>query len=98
MPFTPESATLVTLSSSELLNSSHLVYVRFAPHCSAIKNMKTAELTELTACEMETVSGGNLQNGTRKPKLGKLILFLLLLLLHKKHRDSAPTPERMQEV
>ena len=60
--------------------------------------MKTAELTELTASEMETVSGGNIQNGTRKPKLGKLIVFLLLLLLHKKHRDSAPTPERMQEV
>jgi hypothetical protein len=56
--------------------------------------MKTAELTELTPSEMETVSGGNIQNGTRKPKLLKL-LFLLLLLL-KKHRDSAPT--RMQEV
>ena len=60
--------------------------------------MKTSEPTELTACEMETVSGGNIQNGTRKPKFGKLIVFLLLLLLHKKHRDSAPTPERMQEV
>jgi hypothetical protein len=58
--------------------------------------MKTAELTELTASEMETVSGGVLQNCTRKPKLRKL-LFLLLLLL-KKHRDSAPTPERMQEL
>jgi bacteriocin-like protein len=59
--------------------------------------MKTAELTELTDSEMETVSGGLTQNGARKPKLGKLILFLLLLLL-KKHGDSAPTPVRMQEV
>jgi hypothetical protein len=55
--------------------------------------MKTAELTELTAREMETVSGGNLQNGTRKPKLGRLICFLLLLLLHKKHRGSGPMVE-----
>jgi hypothetical protein len=53
--------------------------------------MKTAELTELTASKMETGSGGNLQNRTRKPRLGKLIVFLLLLLL-KKHRDSAPPP------
>jgi hypothetical protein len=59
--------------------------------------MKTVELTELTAPEMETVSGGNLQNGIRKPKCGKLLIYLLLLLL-KKQRDCAPTPERMQEV
>jgi hypothetical protein len=48
--------------------------------------MKTAERTELTVCETETISGGLIQNGPRKPKLGKLIVFLLLLLL-KKHRD-----------
>jgi hypothetical protein len=101
MPFTPESATLVTFSLAELLNSSHLVYVRFAAHRSATRKqnyipMKTAELTELTASEMETVSGGFIQNGTRKPKLRKLIFLLLLLL--KKHGDSAPRPEPMQEA
>ena len=58
--------------------------------------MKTAELTELTPSEMETVSGGLTQNGTRKPKLLRLIFLLLLLL--KKHGDSAPRPEPMQEA
>jgi hypothetical protein len=53
--------------------------------------MKIAKVTELTASEMEGVSGGVAQNGTHRPKLGKLIIFLLLLLLHKKKRhDSAP--------
>ena len=53
--------------------------------------MKTAELTELTASEMEALSGGNIaQNGTRRPKLGKLIIFLLLLLLLKKSRQESP--------
>jgi hypothetical protein len=56
--------------------------------------MKTAEVTELTASEMEAISGGIVQNGSRKPKLGKLIIFLLLLLL-KKHRESAPAPAPM---
>jgi hypothetical protein len=57
--------------------------------------MKTAEVTELTASEMEAISGGVAQNGSRKPKLGKLIIFLLLLLLLKKHRESAPAPAPM---
>jgi hypothetical protein len=84
--------------------STHLTYSTLDLRCTAAPQekkikflMKTAEPTELTASEMETVSGGAIQNGIRKPKLGKLIVFLLLLLL-KKHRDSAPTPERMQEV
>ena len=55
--------------------------------------MKTAEVIELTGSEMEAISGGQVQNGTRKPKLGKLILFLLLLLLHKKRRESPPVME-----
>ena len=54
--------------------------------------MKTADVTELSASEMEAISGGIAQNGTRKPKLGKLIVFLLLLLLKKQHRESAPVP------
>ena len=58
--------------------------------------MKTADVTELSASEMEAISGGIAQNGTRKPKLGKLIVFLLLLLLLKKqHRESAPVPAPM---
>jgi hypothetical protein len=53
--------------------------------------MKTAEVTELSASEMEAISGGNIaQNGTRKPKLGKLIVFLLLLLLLKKQQQREP--------
>jgi hypothetical protein len=59
--------------------------------------MKTAELTELTASEMETVSGGFIQNGNSRHKLGKVIVFLLLLLLlKKKHR--APEPVREPEA
>jgi hypothetical protein len=52
--------------------------------------MKIAEVTELTASEMEAISGGVAQNGTTRPKLGKLIIFLLLLLLLKKRRHEAP--------
>jgi hypothetical protein len=58
--------------------------------------MKTAELTELSASEMETISGGNIaQNGTQRPRLGKLIIFLLLLLLLKKQQQR---PVLMESV
>jgi hypothetical protein len=56
--------------------------------------MKTAELTELTPSEMQTVSGGFIQDGIRKPKSCKRLVLRCLVL--KKHRDCAPT--RMQEV
>jgi hypothetical protein len=55
--------------------------------------MKSAGVTELTASQMEAISGGIAQNGTHKPKLGKLIVFLLLLLLLKKHRAPAAPME-----
>jgi hypothetical protein len=56
--------------------------------------MKTEKVTELTTSEMEAISGGVAQNGTHRPRLGKLIVFLLLLLLLKKKRqDSAPMME-----
>jgi hypothetical protein len=58
--------------------------------------MKTAEITELTASEMEAISGGNIsQNGTRRPKLGKLIIFLLLLFLKKQQQRE---PVLMESV
>jgi hypothetical protein len=55
--------------------------------------MTKPELVELNASEMEAISGGIAQNGTHKPKLGKLIVFLLLLLLLKKHRAPAAPME-----
>jgi hypothetical protein len=61
--------------------------------------MKTTQVTELSASEMEAISGGVAQNGTSRPKLGKLIIFLLLLLLRKKQRvplarvEPVATPE-----
>jgi hypothetical protein len=54
------------------------------------------KITELTASEMEAISGGIAQNGTSRPKLGKLILLVLLLLLLKKSRR--PEPPVMQPV
>jgi hypothetical protein len=50
------------------------------------------KITELTASEMEAISGGVAQNGTTRPKLKKLIIFFLLLLLLKKHRRPEPPP------
>jgi hypothetical protein len=55
--------------------------------------MKTTAVTELTASEMEAISGGIAQNGTGKRKLGKIILFLLCLLLLKKRREQTPVME-----
>jgi hypothetical protein len=57
------------------------------------------KITELTASEMEAISGGIAQNGTTRPKLGKLILFILLLLLLKKRRlEPPPVMERVPAV
>jgi hypothetical protein len=52
--------------------------------------MKTAELKQLTASEMEAISGGIVQNGSSKPRLGKLIIFLLLRLLFRRQQNSVP--------
>jgi hypothetical protein len=52
--------------------------------------MKTAELKQLTASEMEAIGGGIVQNGSSKPRLGKLIIFLLLLLLFRRQKNSVP--------
>ena len=51
-----------------------------------IKNpilMKSPQLTELTATEMETISGGLARRGGR----GLLLLLLLLLLLRRRQTE-----------
>jgi hypothetical protein len=49
--------------------------------------MKTTELAELSASEMEAISGGRL--ATERPRLGGLIVFLLLLLLLRGRQQQA---------
>jgi hypothetical protein len=51
--------------------------------------MKTPELAELTAAEMETIAGGRIRE-TRPRRPGLLLLVLLLLLLR---RSSPPVLE-----
>lgn len=51
--------------------------------------MKTPELAELNASEMEAISGG-LSRGGSRPRLGGLLILLLLALLLRGRQAAAP--------
>jgi hypothetical protein len=52
--------------------------------------MKTADLVELTACEMETICGGVAPAPPSGRPLRRLIRFLLLLIFGPPDRASGP--------